>query len=331
MPGWAIIIEMLSRGKHYPADLLQVFRFALTAGDTLPLLKRSICLASVTQHLSLAATVRKLVWPYVQHETQQAGKRTLVHLLPHADQTAWHDEQMEKFKEVQMYRLLHTLLIAVIELDHQLEDWKSACQNSSKNSSSVSSNNPISGGSNNPICRNTIGSSCGVTQPNPSRISSAHKPFTTGFYLHQLQVVSGVTLIQICLWLHEIELTRPGFHHESQGWVGSVLVSSQKLHNPHLQSVMVALLGEMSNTPPRQCERAGVTWERYATAHFDGQLLPGCCNLGCTDLTGVSEAKLKAKFCSGCRKARYCTVECQRAAWLDGGHSAVCGVHVQTT
>lgn len=66
-------------------------------------------------------------------------------------------------------------------------------------------------------------------------------------------------------------------------------------------------------------------WERYALMHFDGRLLPGCCHLECNNLAGVSEAALVTKLCGGCKRVRYCSVACQQAAWLAGGHGSVCG------
>ncbi|MEW5318047.1 MAG: hypothetical protein WDW38_009300 [Sanguina aurantia] len=68
----------------------------------------------------------------------------------------------------------------------------------------------------------------------------------------------------------------------------------------------------------------GTAWEQLAWKGFDGRLLPGCCHLGCTNMAGASEATLPTRVCSGCRQARYCSVECQRAAWLGGGHAAAC-------
>lgn len=66
-------------------------------------------------------------------------------------------------------------------------------------------------------------------------------------------------------------------------------------------------------------------WEQYGVTHFNGRLVPGCCNLDCTNLGGVSEAALKTQLCTGCKRARYCSVGCQRAAWAEGGHSTMCG------
>lgn len=66
-------------------------------------------------------------------------------------------------------------------------------------------------------------------------------------------------------------------------------------------------------------------WDEFALQHFHGRLLPGCSYLACTNLQGVSERALDTWLCSGCRRLRYCSVECQKAAWVKGGHSEVCG------
>lgn len=65
-------------------------------------------------------------------------------------------------------------------------------------------------------------------------------------------------------------------------------------------------------------------WELFAMRHLDGPPLPGCCNCECTNLDGFSEAALPTRLCSGCRRARYCSDECQRAAWVLGEHRFVC-------
>lgn len=66
-------------------------------------------------------------------------------------------------------------------------------------------------------------------------------------------------------------------------------------------------------------------WERFANLYLDGVPLPGCSNWACTNLGGFSEAALPTLLCSGCRRVRYCSVKCQRAAWVEGEHRDVCG------
>ncbi|MEW5298955.1 MAG: hypothetical protein WDW36_002023 [Sanguina aurantia] len=53
-------------------------------------------------------------------------------------------------------------------------------------------------------------------------------------------------------------------------------------------------------------------WERYTLRHFHGRPRPGCGSAGCTHLAGVSEAALQTWLCAGCRRVRYCSVECQK-------------------
>lgn len=72
-------------------------------------------------------------------------------------------------------------------------------------------------------------------------------------------------------------------------------------------------------------KKQAVAWDRYAVKHFHGRLLPGCSFLRCADVNGSGEAAVATRLCSGCRRTRYCSVECQRAAWLLGGHADMCG------
>lgn len=66
-------------------------------------------------------------------------------------------------------------------------------------------------------------------------------------------------------------------------------------------------------------------WERFAFQHLVGRVLPGCSNWGCKNMDGFSEAALQTKVCSGCRRARYCSKECQQQAWGEEEHKEVCG------
>ena len=50
----------------------------------------------------------------------------------------------------------------------------------------------------------------------------------------------------------------------------------------------------------------------------------GCCSRACTNCELPSELELPLKLCSGCRVARYCSPECQAAAWA--GHKRMCRV-----
>ncbi|MEW5313292.1 MAG: hypothetical protein WDW38_004873 [Sanguina aurantia] len=77
-------------------------------------------------------------------------------------------------------------------------------------------------------------------------------------------------------------------------------------------------VGQMSDRRrPLEDRQVGVeAWEHYTLRHFHGRLLPGCCSARCTNLAGVSEAALQTWLCAGCRRVRYCSVECQKCAWV---------------
>ncbi|MEW5299449.1 MAG: hypothetical protein WDW36_002466 [Sanguina aurantia] len=66
-------------------------------------------------------------------------------------------------------------------------------------------------------------------------------------------------------------------------------------------------------------------YERLAASSPQGVPLPGCCHLGCASFAGPGEGVLPTQLCGGCRRASYCSVACQKAAWKKGGHRAVCG------
>lgn len=64
---------------------------------------------------------------------------------------------------------------------------------------------------------------------------------------------------------------------------------------------------------------------RFAEGSVLSRPQPGCCNTVCRNLVGVSEAVLPTRLCGGCKRVRYCSVECQQAGWIAGGHESVCG------
>lgn len=111
----------------------------------------------------------------------------------------------------------------------------------------------------------------------------------------------------------------------SNGWVAELKVTI-----PELADVALALTLPETQPASWKSESAcfqqeAVAWDGYAIQHFHGRLLPGCSYLGCINLKGSSEGTLVTHLCGGCRRTRYCSVECQRSAWGVGGHADVCG------
>lgn len=66
-----------------------------------------------------------------------------------------------------------------------------------------------------------------------------------------------------------------------------------------------------------------LAWHAF-TMRFHGRLLPGCGNMSCQVMTGHCEAYLPTLLCSGCMRVRYCCVDCQRQAWIEGQHKVLC-------
>lgn len=141
--------------------------------------------------------------------------------------------------------------------------------------------------------------------------------FPSDILLHQLQANTFLTLFQMSL-LYSIA------HVSSPELVRDARRACRQLPWASLRDLAGSLLEEGGPFISRG-ERSAV-WERYAVTHFHGRLTLGCCNYGCMKMDGMSEAMLCTKLCSGCRRARYCSVRCQKAAWIDGGHKAVCRV-----
>lgn len=145
--------------------------------------------------------------------------------------------------------------------------------------------------------------------------------------LHQLSSIIMIGLIRISNWLlrHDAaQRSTKGSSAQHPEWL--LIVGNSQ---PELRSVATSLLLQQSDCESWLSEQAfacleGCVWGAYAREYLHGPLLPGCCYLGCSNLTGVSEAALPTLLCSGCRRVRYCSVACQRAAWVGGGHSTLC-------
>lgn len=143
--------------------------------------------------------------------------------------------------------------------------------------------------------------------------------------LHRLSAVLTVGLVRLSNW----RLKRGG----SIRMADTVPQWLRDLSQSHQHADMGALAQQLTDPLSRAGKFVSEmafnklearVWEEYALEHFEGRLMPGCCNLGCTRLEGFSEASMPTLLCSGCRRARYCSVACQKAGWAAGGHAKVC-------
>lgn len=143
---------------------------------------------------------------------------------------------------------------------------------------------------------------------------------------HQLQTVMLATLAQLCLSRvrHDQKSDIPTT--EKDAWLSSYFQLPQivlMLHN--LPSLARYFSFSTLLSIPTAEQQIINRLERYAMTYFNGRLMPGCCYLGCTNLCGVNEKALPTMLCGGCREERYCSVKCQKSAWVHSGHFTVCG------
>lgn len=158
------------------------------------------------------------------------------------------------------------------------------------------------------------------------RASSMPTSMTTN--LHQLEAVALAMCVQMChcrLWIQQ---TQGASMLQQPQWLQHMISDMGDLDSGFNKVGQTLLLGAVPSSIEAQTKVDSV-WEQYAVEHLNGRMVCGCCYLGCTNLDGATEAALVGNatksLCSGCRKARYCSIECQKAAWCIGGHKAVCG------
>lgn len=139
----------------------------------------------------------------------------------------------------------------------------------------------------------------------------------------QLQSILMTSVVQFCHWKAGKVRRAGAYRREVVAALAPIIEDWQGLQHG-LTELFNQLLSAQVMTLPQPQAEVGRLLGLFAVETFHGRLLPGCCHLGCVNLAGVSEAALPTLLCSGCRGARYCSVECQRAAWLEGGHGMVC-------
>lgn len=180
------------------------------------------------------------------------------------------------------------------------------------------------GGTSAEVTRTTPTSDFSETRVWDSQMAAQLRPLSK-----RTQAVLMASVLQLCTFLFNLGDGSPELF---QGW--------RMDGRPELRQRLlgVSLSGLENGTPGVLLEhhitrlltcvvtaraQVGPTLERYAWPH-DGPLLPSCCHLGCASFYGVGEALLPTLLCGGCRRARYCSTACQRGAWVEGGHRAVC-------
>lgn len=168
----------------------------------------------------------------------------------------------------------------------------------------------------------TIAMHSTTTQPNDVDLTHVLSRARTKD-LHQLGSVALAMLVQMCHCCRALEQAPGSGLSEPPQWLHQTISDLRGVDRGLGDVACTLLQGPVPSSMDAQMHVDSV-WEQFAATHFNGRLVRGCCYLGCTNLDGVSEAALKTQLCSGCMKARYCSVGCQKAAWCKGGHKFVC-------
>lgn len=332
MPGWAYVLESLTRGAEGYQDYL---RLTLPTGRLLCVPGAAELPGSLNACLSLMATLRKLMWsdvklvpvaqmtPLEQKQLQDEQDRMCLQQM-----MEMHDREDEEISSV--VTSAHSLARALHDFGHGPAEQKPG--GPAKNALFLK----VFAGTS----RAQYDSSRVIALQQQGRVAGRTAGSTslcqvpTLIERHRVQVVIVLCLVQLAqCWLRWEE--RSNMARGSGKWLEGLLLLVSFLDKPELIALVTAQLArsppllsstKTSNTRPRSPqEGVGAAWERYAAKRLDGRLLPGCCHLGCTNMGGAGEAALKTLLCSGCKRARYCSIGCQRAAWREGGHHIVCG------
>lgn len=305
-PGWAAVTESLQRGEH-PATDLKSTSIATVSTYNCVTLHGTRDPDILFERLSLAATVRKMLLPFTQRHKDDSSRHVHgnMNISGLGEQSLKDDDVKDALGQPR--------LLSVSEREHP--GWREFHKLHMAHlmrslGTGVRAMNYV-----------PDGSSCANGDP-----PCDHRLASSSHLLHQLQAVALVTLVRATLWRIESERVLDNLQCAMSDWLGSVLTTVKQLLNQDLRHVGLTILGgSLHPSPLHSPLEISMLWERYAAVHFHGRLLPGCCNMECTNLEGSSEASLGTLLCGGCKGARYCSAGCQRAAWREGGHSSVCG------
>lgn len=281
------------------------------------------CVARLRENISQVATARKLLGIGLRHKAHTppaAYQKQKQRQMTDLEQSRWRHEQGVRGCALHVPYLTKILRNAVMGMDDDSRvSGDSTLTQRNTSSGQVHTSSHTRAASSTGPSGLVLEAAWGQAQE-----GEVVDPEVTSVLKHQLTTILAVMLVELCMWRLEYEGTDTATSHDTppEWWVTILKIYASTLPSRGLQAVMTSLLGD--STGPRAQSEVAAVWERFAVTHFNGRLLPGCCNLGCTNLSGVSEATLKTQLCGRCRGPRYCSTECQRSAWLEGGHSTVC-------
>lgn len=321
----------MSRGPHHATEAPAICAIGSAVSHSLSLTPRSSNTITLSTLLSLTATVHKLLMLVVLPETGRAANARQQSWAGEPSlQREWYVQRASTMQAIDAY--VPTLVRAIASLSglHMSDcggsNSRDATASTSSSGSTVDDNSSSNkdtkgpgGGSGSGASRGSStsgsGGCCDSSQNDSSPKSKG--PVSGTVLIHQLQACMVLTLVAIRRWRMEMN---SGY---GPGWLADARQACEQLPWVGLKALVTPVMRAAKNVLPGT--ELGALWERYVVIHFNGRLTPGCCHRGCINLDGCSESALGTQLCGRCRRARYCCVGCQRAAWLERGHSSVCG------
>lgn len=333
LPGCTLMLEMLLRRQGCCGGTLDVNSDLHTSLTILAeQLQHRPTLSSCRAQINLVVTVHKLLLSCVTP------------LAPHA--ACETEESCFTSQDVMSVHVLLRIALTSLQAPQNLKQRRDSCMSGSSRARADAAPSPAlpagtkkgcgTGSSGSSSCRKSSDSKSSHTPSNAGTLPvSSHSVESVGDLIHQLRAVVMMMLV----WLSNVRLRREGEHtrvgnaiielgHRSEpqwlAWMHDIRVHDTELADVALALTLPLQPGGWKSTVESFKQEAAV-WDGYAVKHFHWRLLPSCSYLGCTNMSGISEGTLASRLCSGCRRTRYCSTECQTAAWSIGGHGSVCG------
>lgn len=321
LPGCTAVLEMLVRGQSLSSSCTIVTNSIHVALVSMTeQCRHSTPFASHCGNASLITSIHKSM---LLHATPLAGGGGSP-LLASGSAAPGKCLTLKQVKAT--HASLRTLLTAV--LAHAQATQSASAHHSTASVDVEKAHAAVTAQASSAVCftHESSSSSNGITTPGSMRTENSSKQLAVDGTRRFTAV-----LVMVMVWLSNLRsvMQAQGNEVEQPSERGSDWVGVLEGHHPELGKVARALV-----VPPThsKCgegtsgfEREAVAWDAYALRHCHGRFLPGCGYLGCTNVKGASEESLDTLLCSGCRRVRYCSVGCQKAAWGKGMHAHACG------
>lgn len=299
LPGWAVVMEYVLRCHSCTDNYDLLCCLAQSAGLASTHVAKSPNTRSVSACLSLAATVRKILWSLVPCATSSAGTTLRQDWLEHLSEKV--ESRFERDKRMDIIGDVMNILI-----DNLAGIREISCNNVQGRLVS------------NQCSESGLQTKLRKGEPDQSAL------------IQQLISSTIFTSIQVLGWVRECRNDDADASEAKADCI--VSPNPRQLARARMLRIVPPLLECMSSLTEFSGARTGSALQLNALKSYACSvkascascLYSGCCHVGCTNLDGISDMALPTKLCSRCRQTRYCSAKCQKADWIEGGHSKIC-------